>query len=185
MKMRRFLAVLILGAIALGCIPSIHPLYTDKDVIFDPALLGVWGGQDTIFSWEFYSDDSTSYTLIYTDDSASSSFTVHLVLLDEHLFMDLYPDEPECGTEFYNMYMVPTHAIARVFLQGDMLRLDALDMEWVEEMIEDSAYSIAHERLENDAILITAGTADLQKLVLKGVDNRDAFAEGDELYRKQ
>ena len=33
-----------------GCVPSLQPFYTDKDVAFDPTLLGTWsgdGGKDT------------------------------------------------------------------------------------------------------------------------------------------
>lgn len=36
-------AVLLLSLLgACGPVLSIHPLYTDKDVVFDPALLGSW-----------------------------------------------------------------------------------------------------------------------------------------------
>ena len=28
--------------VLMGCIPSLHPLYTEKDLVFDESLLGEW-----------------------------------------------------------------------------------------------------------------------------------------------
>jgi len=42
--MKYITTVLIIGIalVASACVPSLHPLYTDKDLIFEPALLGEW-----------------------------------------------------------------------------------------------------------------------------------------------
>ncbi len=50
--MRIALAVVLLGMLVAltGCdilgldfvVPSLHPFYTNEDVVFDPALLGSW-----------------------------------------------------------------------------------------------------------------------------------------------
>jgi hypothetical protein len=29
-----------------GCIPSMHPLYTEQDLIFDSLVVGVWADKD-------------------------------------------------------------------------------------------------------------------------------------------
>ncbi|MGH8014613.1 MAG: hypothetical protein ACREBV_00285 [Candidatus Zixiibacteriota bacterium] len=185
MKMRHFLAVLSICVIIVSCVPSIHPLYTAEDIIFDPALLGTWESEDSTYTYEFITDDSLSYTMIYTEDSVPASFTVHLVLLGSQLFMDLLPDEPENANEFYKMYLIPTHAICKATLEEDRLRLDGLDMEWLEEMIEKGEVTIAHEIIEQNRILLTAPTKDLQALVMQYADDEEAFARGDELYRRE
>ena len=42
--MRTLQPIAMLGlALGLtGCVPSLQPLYTEKDTVFDPALVGVW-----------------------------------------------------------------------------------------------------------------------------------------------
>ena len=38
-----FTALLLAGAALLvGCIPTLHPLYTEQDLAFDPGLVGRW-----------------------------------------------------------------------------------------------------------------------------------------------
>jgi hypothetical protein len=32
-----------IAVMAGGCIPSLHPLYTEKELVFDPSIVGVWG----------------------------------------------------------------------------------------------------------------------------------------------
>jgi len=185
MKKKYFVAVLFLGALLASCVPSIYPLYTEKDIIFDPALLGTWVGENQEQIWEFSTEDSFSYNLVYTDDSVASGFTVHLVFLEGNLFMDLYPDELEFGNELYQMYLIPAHTIAKAFLENDLLRLDWLDIEWLEEMIETNTLKISHEKLENNTILLTAKTKDLQAMVMKYGNDEKAFAKGDELYKQE
>jgi len=41
--------LLILG----GCVPSLHPFYVDKDVAFDPSVLGTWSDKESKETWEF------------------------------------------------------------------------------------------------------------------------------------
>ena len=45
--------VLLFFAIVTGCVPTLNPIYTDKDLIFDPALLGTWGSDDPREKWVF------------------------------------------------------------------------------------------------------------------------------------
>jgi hypothetical protein len=41
MKLTKF-AIFAIGILLAGCIPSLHQLYTDKDVVYDSKLIGVW-----------------------------------------------------------------------------------------------------------------------------------------------
>ncbi|MBK6364443.1 MAG: hypothetical protein IPF52_13480 [Saprospiraceae bacterium] len=40
-------------SILTGCIPSLNPLYTDKDLVFTSQLLGTWTGAKSEESWTF------------------------------------------------------------------------------------------------------------------------------------
>ena len=51
--MRKAAMWLLLGFLLLpvGCVPSLHPLYTDQDVIFDQSVLGVWAEDGSKETW--------------------------------------------------------------------------------------------------------------------------------------
>src|SRR5436190_15671489 len=96
MKMK----LLVLASIALcgvvGCIPtSINPLYTGQDLVFDPALIGVWSGEgDSKETWTFEKAGDTEYKFICTDDEGKTGrFEAHLLKLGHTQFLDLFPDE--------------------------------------------------------------------------------------------
>ena len=81
-----FLTVLV------GCQPvdSVNPLYTEKQVVFDPALLGTWVEKDGVF--EFFQSSENSYTVVFRDTSSPPEqmvMTGYLVNLEGRRFLDL------------------------------------------------------------------------------------------------
>src|SRR6266581_4332910 len=70
--MKNILLALVLVALCglIGCIPtSINPLYTGEDLVFDPALIGVWSSKgDSKETWAFEKAGDTEYKLVYTGD---------------------------------------------------------------------------------------------------------------------
>ena len=40
-----------------SCVPSLNPVYTEQDLIFDSALLGVWTDKDSKETWELTKAD--------------------------------------------------------------------------------------------------------------------------------
>ncbi len=53
-----------------GGVPSVYPLYTAKDLIFDPALIGVWQEDGEDVSWTFTKLDG-----IWCDWASTGSWT--------------------------------------------------------------------------------------------------------------
>jgi hypothetical protein len=53
----------------MGCAPSLHPLYTEQDLIFDPLLIGEWRGKDNTdkSKWTFTEGDGKNYMLRIVD----------------------------------------------------------------------------------------------------------------------
>jgi len=184
MKSKGLFIAAVLCILAIGCVPSLHPLYTEKDIVFEPGILGSWLEEGGTSAYEFTSDDSTSYTLTYTEDSTSSYFTATLVKLGDHMFLDFLPDEPDCGNEFYKSYLIPAHSFYKVTLSNDILRMDGLDVEWMKKQLQDSTNTIAFEWLDEENYLLTASTEALQNFVLKHADDKNAFPIGDNLYRQ-
>jgi len=105
MKTKKLLFYL-LAALLGGCIPvlSLHPLYTEEDVTFEEKLLGTWvdDPEDPKTTWEFSRAEAKekAYKLIYSDDEGKKgSFEVHLVKLENRLFLDVFPNQFPSGQQ--------------------------------------------------------------------------------------
>ena len=177
-----------------GCISSIHPLYTSKDVAFDPLLVGEWFDKNNSNRWVFESTADSSYTMTYhengiiLDTSAItiSEFEVHLVNLDGHYFLDLYPGENNQikMSTLLATTLLPVHLFAKLeYIDGEYL-ISFLNGEWLKKSIADKKIDIAYEKT-NEQIVLTASTQDLQKMVLQNVDNEEAFIEPATLVRSK
>src|SRR5438876_623268 len=100
--MRYIAAALTLGFVIMleGCIPSLHPLYTANDSVFDPAFLGDWVDQHSKESLTFTARDKYEYKLVFTNDSGEKNFFIaRVVKLDGKLFLDVRsdPSEAQCS----------------------------------------------------------------------------------------
>ena len=60
--LKRFALVLLLTL--AGCVFSLHPLYTDEDLVFDPALVGTWAQDNSGNTWEFGKGNRNNYELV-------------------------------------------------------------------------------------------------------------------------
>jgi hypothetical protein len=180
-----FVLIIILGL--TGCfVLSVHPLYFEKDLIFETDLVGTWGekGHEKDLSelWIFQKSGNKSYRLTIRDkEDGEGEFEAHLLKLGEYLFMDLYPEEPEATSDFYKMHVIPAHSFMLVSLEGNVLRLAFFDLDWLKKNIEQNKVSIKHER-RDDTIVLTASTEELQAFVLKHVEEAFPFEE-DSLHR--
>jgi hypothetical protein len=179
-------ALLSLLLMLTGCVPSLHPLYNAQDVIFDPALLGVWGEKDSQETWAFTKADAQAYKLIYTDEkNKRGEFIVHLVKVEDHLFLDLFPVEPELPqNEFYQGHLLRAHTFMRVSQIEPTLRLACLDPDWLKNRLAKNPAAIRHEKV-NDEILLTASTPELQQFLLAHLKTRGAFGEPSEMERQK
>lgn len=62
MKTRSTLLIAFAALILAECfVPSLHPFYTDKDLVFDPALVGTWGETNDADRQVFTRDGDTAY----------------------------------------------------------------------------------------------------------------------------
>jgi hypothetical protein len=185
MNRKRFLLFLIPIALA-GCIPSLHPLYTDKDVVYDPRLIGVWSdpNKPDIGTWEFRPAEPNNYKLIYTDkDKAVGSFWVHLVKIDGMLFLDLFPIDPNLSQNgFYQLHLLPAHT----FMKIEQIE-PTLKMRFMEgDILEKKPELLKHEVLEdngNKKLVLTASTRELQEFMRKHSGDKDVFGEPSDMKR--
>lgn len=189
MRVVKMLVAVGIVMLVLGCVPSLHPLYTEKDVTFDPALVGTWSEKDKTDTWTFEKSADNAYALTITEEGVPGKFEAHLVRLGEMLFLDLYPEEPDIKPNFYKIHLLPVHTFYRVWIdkENDVVRIAGMNPDWLKENLDQKKVTIAHERIEEDTgvgnIVLTAPTKDLQEFVVKHA--ADGFGEPGELYRKK
>ena len=86
---------IIVALMLSGCIVSLHPLYTKKDIIFEPDLIGQWsykGEGDRKGTWEFQKLWNNRYKLVHTDkDGKEGRFLAILLKVKDQMFLDLQP----------------------------------------------------------------------------------------------
>ena len=173
--------LLILG----GCVSSLHPLYTEKDLIFDPALLGEWTADDGKATWAFTKNGETQYQLVCADDEGKQGrFQVHLLKIEGRLFLDLFPmdDNDAKDDDFYKLHRVPAHTFMFVKQIQPTLQMAFLDPFQTRDYLKDHPESIRHEKIEHDRIVLTAQPKELQAFVLQ--HENDLFRKMDPLKRK-
>ena len=202
MRAIKCMAVLALTIGTLSCVWSLQPLFEKNDLVFEPGLVGTWKTADNDNTWTFEkAQDSSEYVLVYQqakfDPDGSSPdkksvpgdtvrFQARLGRLGGHLFLDLFPEEkgnPWTRNDLFNWHLIRAHTICRVGLQKDELRLDWLDEDWLGEAFRSGKLTIAHARAE-DGWVVTAPTKELQQMVLKYAEDKDAFPPSEDILHR-
>jgi hypothetical protein len=180
--------ILVVSAIALllaGCVvPSLHPLFTEEDLVFDPNLVGTWAEDGDEDTWTFQEAGDNAYEFTYTEKGTPAQFQAHLARLDKFLFLDTYPQEPDIENDLYKLHLIPAHNFFKIWIKGDTLRLASLDPDWLKDMIDQKKVNIAHERVD-DSIVLTAPTKALQDFVLRYAEDAKAFPDTTDLLRQK
>lgn len=170
----------------VGCIPSIHPLYTSNDIAYDPLLVGEWFEKDNSNRWVFESDGDSAYNLVYFENGifgndsleTRSDFNAHLVKLGNYYFLDLYPGDnkhiPLSG--LLSSTLLPVHTFAKLVYNNGEYAISFFSSDWLQQSIQNKTIKIAYEKT-SDQIVLTASTKDLQEMVINNFDNTEAFIE--------
>ena len=170
----------ILALLMAGCVvSSLYPLFTEKDLAFDPTLVGTWAEKDEDDTLTFALAEGKAYELTYTAEGQKTKYEGHLVQLGEFKFLDVYPKISEEHDAFH---LIPAHSFWRIRMDGDVLSIAGLDEDWFKNATAKKEIAIAHERLEH-GIVLTASTDVLQKFVLKYADS--AFSDFGEFHRQK
>jgi len=182
MKTKKLLFYL-LAALLGGCIPlSLHPLYTDKELLFEEKLLGTWAENGD--KWEFEAgSDPNSYDLTVADEGGKGEFAAHLVKIDDMLFLDLFPTGLELEiNEFLAMHLLPVHTFMKIEQIEPTLQMRMMDLEKMGDMLENDPNLVKHEIVE-DRIVLTASPKELQQFMKEHADDEGLFGEPSDLER--
>lgn len=190
MKARNFSIILIITLFISGCVVySFYPLYTEKDLFPNDILTGNWiddEGTQWFFEHDYHGEklpeniDSTSYVLKMKDkDEKESEFSVHVLRLGGHYFLDFYLEEflDDDNLDLASFHIIPVHTFAKLAIEEEQLLINWFDQDWLEDLIKENKIRIHHEN-NGDVILLTAKPKELQKFVRKYVDSVEAFEDG-------
>lgn len=164
-----------------GCVPTLNAIYTEKDLVFDPSVLGVWKQPNSPETWDFQKIEAKSYRLTYTDrEGRVGNFIAHLAEVEGLRFLDLFPVQEEDATPgFYRIHHVPIHTIYLVKETGDKVVLAAIDGEWLGTYLTQHPNEVASVPF-GAGRMVTASTEQLQRFL---VDNQSRFAYEVQLER--
>jgi hypothetical protein len=190
MKTRTWITVLGAAALLCSCIPSVNPFYTDKDIAFNPHLVGAWQDKDKADNpdvWKFERTTNQAYQLTITDkEGKQGKFDARLFRLEQEYFLDLIPVECNYATNQADLVafsMFPGHLLVRVPQIEPELKLALFDFDWLQKHLEKNPKALAHHR-EDDRLLLTAGTRDLQRFVRQHLGEGELFGKPDVMIRQ-
>jgi len=212
MKTKKILFYLLAGLLG-GCIPvlSLHPLYNEKDVVFDEKLLGSWvedpNSPETTCEFKRADTNDNAYRLIFSDkEGRKGLFVAYLVKLKDKLFLDVcsatweqqleQQDPNNVNFLVYNYYnaffLIPAHTFIKINSVEPQLKMQVTDDEKMKEFLKADPDAVKHEFLEEGLgpghglrSILTASTKELQAFILKYADNPRVFTDAIVLGRKK
>ncbi len=175
------------AAVMLGCVPSLQPLYLEKDPILLGSLAGTWVSTDGKEKFTFKADEQEiKYEITCTDqEGGTGKLEARLLRLGKHLFLDTsVNDLPEVKCAYPKCHLLPVHRFTKISIEGDVLRYATLDFGWIKNGIEKKKITIRHEATK-DMTFLTASTKELQEFIRAHADDKEAFQEPKELRRQK
>jgi hypothetical protein len=179
------LAIVLLAWVGCGCVRSIHPFYTDSQLMFDPALLGVWSdaeGKNTFAVTG--AADARQYNVIYTDkDAKAGRFIVHLAKLERpnqpaQLIADMMPDDLKTNdNDTYKAHLLPLHTFMLVRYDAGAMKVRTMSYEWCRDYLKAHPDALKRETVNSDDFILTAATDLLQAFILQHMGTPNAYGE--------
>jgi len=107
------LVLALAGAVAMtGCswLVGLNPFVTDRDAVREPALAGVWSGDNRDATY-LIKQDGLGYAITYTEKSEATNFKAQVMKVGDAELLDLV-----CVDE--RPFFLPVHMVVRVWSGG-------------------------------------------------------------------
>lgn len=200
---RRFIYIVFAAFLAMtGClVSSLHPFYHEKDIHFDPVMIGSWIDSDSCL-WTIEANmastgfmnpeepDNKFRITYYEEAEKPGIFIGTLFRINGVPYVDFYPDpdEEQCRTELTGWHHFPTHTLARVQYSKDSILLYWFGEEWLNDLLEQNRIRISHETVEVSPDytrhVLTASTDELQKFIRKYANDPKTSEEIEQIFER-
>jgi len=190
-----------------SCLTTLHPIFTEKDLAYDPKLIGTWnteneGKKGKVIINNLATENSVElpgnisaikqqgYFIIYQDENGkvSDQYIAFLARIGKHLYFDYFPADKKGDRkldEFFGVHFVRMHTSYRVeILKDGSFELSQLDGSYVKSLIDEKKIRIRHEIDADDNTVITASTKELQQYLLKYGDEPSAYRSEKTTFKK-
>ena len=186
-----------------GCLTTLHPIFTEKDLAYDPKLIGTWKTEDRRVVITNLATENTvelpgnissikqqGYLISYQRENGeiTERYIAFLARIGKHLYFDYFPaskKEDRKIDEFFEVHFVKMHTSYRVeILKDGSYELSRLDEAFVTKLIDEKKIRISHETDADNNNVITASTKELQQYLLKYGDEPAAYRSEKTVFRK-
>ena len=190
-----------------SCLTTLHPIFTVKDLTYDPKLIGTWniereGNKETVIISNLATENSVElpgnisdikekgYLISYQHEDSRNPerYIAFLARIGKYLYFDYYPaykKEDQKLDEFAGAHWVKMHTSYRVEILNDgSFELSQLDGSYVNNLIDQKKIRINHETGADDNIVITATTSELQQYLIKYSDEPEAYDSKKIIFKK-
>jgi hypothetical protein len=181
----RLLTATGLALLTVACLPqpSLQPLFRSEEAVIVPGLAGDWidaKGDDAEVMRFTLKDDKSYRMTVAKENGEEDVFELRLGKVGEELYWDFTVKAKGSSDD----WALPFHGFARVALVDDQLSLSFLDDEWVKRALKEGRLVVDHVETE-DGLVLTAPTAELQRVIADVQGERDAFSEPSVLVRRE
>lgn len=183
MSTKNLIIAFSIVVILAGCVPSIFPLYTEKDLVSDPSLVGTWLDKDEEETWTFAQGDDQSYDMSISGEDSTVMLRAHILELDGHRFIDLYPNPPAWDDSPYRDLMLPLHWFGSISIVGDTLTISLIDPDDLVTMAKSGVKIPSSVDVDNLRVL-TASTDEMQQFIIDNLD-KGVFTVPGRMFRQK
>jgi len=205
-KKSAIIAIVLVSFFLSGCLfPSLHPIFTEKDLASNAKVLGTWTdskkNNKVLFEQAFPKDleeldpafkkqSGKIYMLTNKDAEGNviSRYYAFLVKLGNKYYLDFYPAETEKQKNydgFFTGHLIKMHLFYNMhFVNDRTFQLKQFDKGFLEDLIKKKQIRIKHEIMDDGTYFITASTEELQQYLIKYSDVPKAYEEDIITYSK-
>ena len=166
--------LLLMTLLLAGCWQkSVHPFYTEKDLVAEPKVAGAWSGQkgehdENKMTWTFSSATNLRHDLTIRSDGEQHDYVAQVFRLDGTRYLDILSARPRAVS------LLPVHHLFKLEEVGATLKIAPLNIEWVQEWLRKNPGALAHLAVADpehrsdrghDELVLTADTKALQSFV--------------------
>ncbi|MHC5083440.1 MAG: hypothetical protein ACYTET_05820 [Planctomycetota bacterium] len=187
MKLQKVLFLSVLVCF-VGCVPSLHQLWTEDTLVYDPHFVGTFNDPDDKM-WTIEGDPEDKLyriTIDEDDDAPDSELIARLVDVKGHLFFDFYPDGEIVAGDWTKFHIIGAHLFYKVEKTETGFKLAMMNPDTVNDLLEKDPSLVKHEMVsgsegddERRAVL-TDTPENLQKFLLEGLTIEKFFADSDD-----